>query len=344
MILKVKEVNSTWTDSVYFYDRTITTADELDPLIEPVKNLKTTGSISEKDTVYFHSSSKIPRYKFSDFCDGKDIRRVINIDKATAAVVNLDVIKSAISRSAIGEKNKYYTLPNDFFSTHGIKPKNYGATSIVINPTDILVCTKRGYEGISNNFKNISLPDISIFSSNSYYTTQRYNTVEQNKAWDSINDLNKMIKSNIKIVDDNVLNKQMSIGKLNIDETNFDEICQMLAATDPSAVTTAIELIANSDYVESQFYISLLLNRFATQFNIHATKSVNIRNFIEYFKGIQWSDSRPRFISSLRDHLIKNSAMDEQKDRFIRNELLEFTNLSLKSYGIIVKDIYFKGE
>lgn len=345
MNIKVIELRANYNNFVYARETEVVLASIVDAAIDPIKKIKASDSVSDSDAVFFHSSSKIPRYKFTNFSEGKKLRRVISIDKATAIVINKDIVDSSVSNHAIGYKNSYYILPTGFAEKY---PKiNPNTNKGYYNSKDIdltsypTIIREGDYEKL---MKAHGLPDPSSFQKEVYYDSNFTRTEGYKRFTNGSDDLDKAIKSGIKFVEDSTLNTQMTIGSLTISAENYDEFCRMICSPDRGVVDTAMELIANSDYVASQFYIGLLLNSYQSVFRQYTSKSVNLKNFFEYFSGVKWQNPRHQFLVSLRESLIANKALDDYKESFIRLELLNYANSILNLVDIKVKEVYFKDE
>lgn len=332
------------TGNLSGYVQNTVLAERFDELMKPLKDLdiKTESNrVDEGDSVFFHTTSTIPRYKFSNYTEGKKIKRVIRTEKATCCVINMKALKQDIT-SHIGSRGVFYDLPQDW--ANNITPKNANNyrfnNSLRMNSTS-MICSPRTYQTIE---QACNIPSTSNFTKTEYYTSYSGLGKDLRNIILGLEDLNALIKDNVKFVDDNVLNRQMSEGANIVNEDNYDEFAQMLASTDPSTVQMGLELLANSDYVNSKFYISLLLNRNRSHLDAYTKKGVNLTNFFKYFGDIQWTNTRHMFLSSLRNSLRKSNTLDETKEKFIRSELLQYANDTLSGTGIKTDRIYFMDE
>jgi hypothetical protein len=322
-----------WGNKIEIYQESKVRAEIVDKEMDPIRKMQASDSIKESDAVFFHTTSKIPRYKFSKFCEGTKIRRVLSLDKATVCVLNKDSINLALG--SIGYRHKYYVLGENVLDSTG---------SVTLRSTSAegpIICRTETYKQMLTKWK--TLPDPTTLEVVEYYTN--YNGSDNlTRLGNGFADLQKALDMGIRLVEDNTLNKQMSAGSITIDETNYDEFCQMLASKDKSTVTTAMEIIANSDYTNSEFYIGLLLNRYASVVSPYMTATVNLKNFFNFFKGIAWNGSVHGFLESLRTSLKSKGTLDDYKEKFIRESMTDYVNRTISHAGVKVREIFFKDE
>lgn len=302
---------------------------EAEAIKKGIKNLIADSKVEDDDLVYFHNSSMIPRYKFLNYCADKKARRVINYEKANKIVINKQTLDGQIA-SNFGHIQNYIILPYDYFkSCQGMMapaPVKEGEFYF-IQPTT--------YKELN---KVATLADISSFPKEDLSYSYRRSD-EENKA---LLEITKLLELGIPLVPDAVLNKQMAETGIVINEENYDEINSMLASTDNAVKTTAMELLANSNYEESIFYISLLLNGNISTVNAVGNKGVNIKNFLEYFRDVQWHSNPMNFLTSLREKLFKEKKLDRLKDDYLHKNALDHVNKYIGNKGLVVDSVSFR--
>jgi hypothetical protein len=302
-----------------------------------VEGIKVSESITDSDTVFFHSSSGIPRYKFGKYCEGKKLKRVINIDNATCYVVNMGLLRATVDLSKHCSMDTYYILT-------GAEVKGYMGVKVNPMPKDDDTILVNDYT-YKQMLGKLPVPPISSLNSVRIGLYYGYNSANVTKAIKGAEDLEKIVNRGVKIIDDEFLNREISKGSLVIGDDNYDEFCQMLSSNNKETITLAMELVANADYKQSQFHISLLLNRFHNTINLYIKqKTVNLKNFFEFFKNIYWQSPRQTFLPSLRKALMKEGNLTQEREDTIRKEMLAYANDTIRSCGIKVEAVKFIDE
>lgn len=303
-----------------------------------ISDIKVSGPVKDSDTVFFHSTSMIPRYKFGKFCEGKKMRRVINLDKATVCVLNLQTLKANINLQTKTYKRDVY-----IFKVSDLKQWNGFALQVPAGVTDDddVIIEPNTYILM---VKSLPIPAMNTLSTHTIHCLWGHRNSDVKEIMDGLEDLQKIMQNSIRIIDDKLLNEQMAEGAIVVNAENYDDFKNMLTSKNTSDVRLGLELMANTNYLESQFYISLLLNSHRDIIRAYMSSTVNLKNFFDFFKDIQWDSGRPRFMSSLRKNLVKTNCNDAIKEAVIRKELLYYANEQLKSVDIRVKDVYFADE
>lgn len=304
---------------------------EIDEGRKLIKTLESKETVSENDTVFFHSSSKIPRYKFSNYSSGKNIKRVINPEKASTIVVDL------------GPLNYFYNNARGGRSVQAALLTGEQIKEILPSTDNEVLKNKYGIEistlnAMKRDLKHPILDTLSV-DNYIYFYDKKANTYI-----DQTNELRLCISKGQKLVSDQTLNKQMSEGQLVISPENFDELKLMLTAKDEVVVKTALELMANSDYTNSVFYISLLLNACRhNDLERLLTTSVNLRNFRDYFADVKWNTDVMSYLKGLTNKLNSSEKMTDEYRDYIYKVALDHINDRLISGSCFeVKEIHFK--
>lgn len=335
MVLKGKQLYWQWNNTFYNHYLNDTCFLEAMPFRQLVNEardsivkLDKNNKVEEGDKVYFHGSSTVPRYKFSNYTQDKKISRVIKLEKATKIIVNTDNLLLKI-RSTYSYPTEYVVLPHDFFRNTPVTPP------VTVKEDENFFMRTGVYQTMIGKLKHHPFPSDTNLKKLSLFDA---GTGEAAKAF--IKDLEN-IKVDGRYVDDKVLNEQMGESYAVIDETNYNEYNDMIKAKDQGTVLTGLELISNTNYKDSTFYISLLLNGNAGVINSISSKSVNLKNFLEYFKDVKWSEGVPNFLSSLRKRLKKEGKLDETKDKYIHQNMLAYANECIKHAGVRVSEVEF---
>lgn len=350
MVITAKPINVYWNGTIDNSARDFrqyVKASDFDPLVQKAKSRITElnkGKVEEGDSVFFHSSSTIPRYKFSFYTNGKDIRRVIKSEKASKIVINSEAFLGKL-KSSFSYAHDYFFLPHDFFTRLGVN------CPVTINEGEQFVMDRYAYGQLNNinrpqygkpaPAKTIVFPDPKTLTTIKCYDI----TASSGTSKNALREIEDIINDDKTVyVDDKVLNEQMGEESIVIDENNFKDYDDMLKSTDATIRSTAMELIANSNYQDSIFYISLLLNGNINAVNSVGNKTVNIKNFLDYFRTVKWGENIPSFLKTLRKKLKSEGKLDNIKEEYIHKHMLNYINNVIGHAGVSVTEVHFSDD
>lgn len=303
---------------------------------KPVLEADYTGTVSDDDTVFFHTTSSMPRYKFSNYCEGKKTRRVIHLEKATAVVVNKEKLLAAVKDNIVNRTaTSYLSIPwHTFITFQGVKMPMGN-----LHENDPVYLTIKDYNEIR---KIAPIPDPSAFGTVPLVNCPAYYSASIKDTLKSMAVMKTILDSKVKLIDDDALNKQISKDSIIIDASNYTELDAMLKSTDIGNQRTALEIMANSNYDASIFYISLLLN--GNQHNVGnlIKTSVNLKNFAEFFRNVNWNSNIPNFLTGMRKQLLAKDAMIPEYDEYIQKGYVNYVNNVVSHAHVYVESVKYK--
>jgi hypothetical protein len=213
----------------------------------------------------------IPRAKLKDLALNHGIRIVRDVENANIVItgkatpgkvlvgrwayeVELDIVNRYIDASDIDE---FY--------------KDNFRTSLLSSESTVAYCS---YSTVSD-IREHKLPVLSGSSSHYYYVDDEWKQLIdecQNKVVYDESELLAMINGE---------------DAITITKEVYDQLCEMFKSADQDNHIMAMEIMANSNYVESAVYLLLLLEEFCDQVAISNTKNhINFKSMVSYF-GIQ---------------------------------------------------------
>jgi hypothetical protein len=228
------------------------------------------------DKIYFLPSVHVPRVKFKNVCVEHGIKNVRDINQANVIFGSQKSIHEMTTSAW-----KYKCTTADFITFFNIIKEDMDEHYV-----QKVESAFEFYEGtdvaIDYNLTEWILnyiPDstVSRFSSKMYMVDEKYNEIFNY------------------IIDKVVLDESSVINVLNgedatvIDQVMFDHLSEMFDSSDTDNHVLAMEIMANSKYVESLIYIKLLFYKFASEMsNSHTKNHVNFKSLLAYLN----SDSR----------------------------------------------------
>lgn len=226
---------------------------------------------TQGDTIYLMPGVNIPRSKLKDLALNHGIKIVRDAENANIVItgratpgkvlvgrwayeVELDIVNRYIDASDIDE---FY--------------KDNFRTSLLSSESTVAYCS---YSTVSD-IREHALPVLSGSSSHYYYVDDEWKQLIdecQNKVVYDESELLAMINGE---------------DAITITKEVYDQLCEMFKSADQDNHIMAMEIMANSNYVESAVYLLLLLEEFCDQVAISNTKNhINFKSMVSYF-GIQ---------------------------------------------------------
>ncbi len=226
---------------------------------------------TQGDTIYLMPGVNIPRSKLKDLALNHGIKIVRDAENANIVItgkatpgkvlvgrwayeVKLDVVNQYIDASDVDE---FY--------------KDNLRTALLSSESDEAYCS---YSTVSDIREN-KLPVFSGSSSHYYYVEDE---------WKELID-----ECQSKVVYDETELLAMINGEdaITITKEVYAQLCEMFSSSDQDNHIMAMEIMANSNYVDSAVYLLLLLEEFCDQVAISNTKNhINFKSMVSYF-GIE---------------------------------------------------------
>lgn len=267
------------------------------------------------DKIYFLPSVNVPRVKFKNVCVEYGIKNVRDINQANI------IFGSQKSLHEMTLSTWKYRCPTaDFLTLFNIIKEDMDQYYI-----EKVESAFEFYEGdtiaIEYNLmewivEHVPGSIVSRFSSKLYMVDEKYNELFNYVLTKEVLDESSVI---------NVLNGEDATV---IDEVMFDHLSEMFDSSDTDNHVLAMEIMANSKYVESLIYIKLLFYKFHSEMsNSHTKNHVNFKSLLAYL------DPNSRYFDTDIDNIVK-CLID--KDQFTPDKLdilLKYTSGDIQNRG-----------
>ena len=267
------------------------------------------------DKIYFLPSVNVPRVKFKNVCVEYGIKNVRDINQAN---VIFGSQKSLHEMTASFWKYKCPTA--DFMTLFNIIKEDMDEYYV-----EKVESAFEFYEGdtiaIEYNLmewivEHVPESIVSRFSCKMYTVQEKYSELFNYVLTKEVLDESSVI---------NVLNGEDATV---IDEVMFDHLSEMFDSSDTDNHVLAMEILANSKYVESLIYIKLLFYKFhSAMSNSHTKNHVNFKSLLAYL------DPNTRYFDTDIDNIVK-CLID--KDQFTPDKLdilLKYTSGDIQNRG-----------
>lgn len=227
------------------------------------------------DKLYFLPGVNVPRIKLKDLALQHGIRTIRNIDEAT------HVFAARNTKDKITSTNWYYSMDTADFIT-------------LINDPDISMDERyrenirqalEFYEETRVLFDYSTSVDIR-HSDNT--ALQKYETkINSSSYYNTIGE--EYSELSTKLIDSTVYDEMAILKHINgddatiIDEAMYEQIHQMFESNDKDNHILAMEIMANSNYVDSLLYLEMLFKEHSYSIsNSHTKNHVNFKSLIGY--------------------------------------------------------------
>ena len=232
-------------------------------------------SPTKGDKLYFLPGVSVPRIKLKDLSLQYGIKTVRDIDQAT------HVFASKNTKDKITTGNWYYSMPTSnlqqiYDNSANVMDSYYRENirqALEFYTEDIVLMNHSSASEIRNSqidaVRNISNP---LRSSNIFHCVDSDYT-----------DLFPKITT-LEIFNESKLLKYINGEDATvIDEVMFTQICDMFKSSDQDNHIIAMEIMANSNYIESLLYIEMLFEKYAGQMsNCHTKNHVNFKSLVSF--------------------------------------------------------------
>ena len=274
---------------------------------------------SKGDRLYFLPGVNIPRVKLKDLSLQHGIKTTRNIDDATHVfagrnskdkmvsgswkyTIRTDSLRAILADSTLVMDDYYKENLNQAleFYTEDIVLIEYSYANMLKNAS---------FSCVQNNINGISR------SSNMYYTVDE----DYKELFPDIMSLD--------VYDEGMLLKHINgDGAAIIDETMFLQISDMFKSSDADNHIIAMEIMANSNYMESLLYIEMLFENYANRMhNCHTKNHVNFKSLLSFL------GKSNNYMNTDVDNVIKSLITKEVLD-------IEKVNIIMKYYGQRIAD------
>lgn len=249
------------------------------PLYNNILNTNNIDYIPAKgDKLYFLPGVNIPRIKLKDLSLAHGIKTVRDIDEAT------HVFGGNSTLNKIVDTKWYYSIATQAFKDMLVDIENSNLMdgyyiqnlkdALEFYTEDVLIANY----SIKSIIRNISVTSVMKYTSNHFGNSELFYVI-----CDEYKDLFPTI-SNIDIISESNLLKYINGADATvIDEIMFKQLYDMFESSDTDNHIIAMEIMANSDYIDSLIYIEMLFEEFSSKMSDCRTKShVNFKSLISF--------------------------------------------------------------
>lgn len=230
----------------------------------------------ENSKIHFLANCSVPRNKIKEFAENNKIKVVRDYTKADYLVFSNNTIAKACSYGW------FHKIETPIFISNLIELRNKGEINHeqydkIIKTIDEAeykekVLIQWGFRRMLYEHEKITNPNVP------YSNSSRFNYVDDIKICDIINNL----ETNNFIHQDYILQKLNSANV--IDEEAYKSIRSLLNSTDESNHCIAMEIMANSDYNRSAYFLLRLFDDYSKNFYFSKFKNhVNFKALTTYF-------------------------------------------------------------
>ena len=283
--------------------------------------------ITDKDRVYFTKTSTIPRYKIKEYLDVNKINlnKTNRIAYGDTHVIGFNAMKDILFSNKKIYYSSKYKIPIEALLKFDLDQdvKEF----IKLYPTVEYALLQEPY-----HYSSLTHPfDLSQFESYEYSLIGPSHG--DSKVIDNIELFNYYVNiglDNIKLVFDETLLEACNKGTI-IDKDVYENIKAMLNSNDRSNHELAIEIISNSDYIESKFYILFLLCSYWKYPLAGVTKTTNFISCLKYFE--KYKVFYQHGWQKLTSELYTKECKTEKEHEIVKQFILEKINAGLTYKG-----------
>lgn len=290
------------------------------PIAAQERNDETEFSISDNeynpsngDKLYFAPGATVPRVKLKDLSLQYKIKTVRDIEDATHVFVNKNTF------SKITSPHWYYKLPTENFkdilaSCENIMDDYYKenlreALEFYIEP--YIICDYSSANMLRNS-------DIDSIKDSIEFESMRYSKpfIVVDAGYDDL--FSKLIS--IEVYDESQILKHINGEEsTTIDETIYKQLSDMFDSSDRDNHILAMEIMANSNYMQSLLYIEILFEEWShVMADCHTKNHVNFKSLLSFLgKNKNYMNTT---IDDIVQSLINKNVIDIEKIKILMNK------------------------
>ena len=307
------------------------------PALSPI----TDYTIGQNEKLYFMPGTNVPRVKLKDIFAQTKSKTTRDISEATKIIVGN---KTA---DAISDTIWYYEIETEAFKkvidyAYGdgkLETRHYDDIMELLNvyTEEILLCDYRfaRYVKLHTPFKEIA-QEGKISSGSEYYTeikdnyTETYENVLQSKS--------------VFCCEQTLISLVNGDDSTTIDPAMYESLNEMFQSRDTDNVVVAMEIMANSNYQESLYYLCLLFEEHHGKISDQRSRNhVNFKSLCNYM-----GFSSPSYCSMSKDDIVNLLMKKEVFNSTMALDLLKKYSNEVKRYGesecFIINKITLKAE
>jgi hypothetical protein len=278
---------------------------------------KTPYTPTKGDKIFFLPNVSVPRVKFKNVCIEHDVKNVRDFTQATVFFGSKKSLNEMTNTSW-----RYKCPTNEFLAFFElVKPKmdEYDIEKVETALefyTEDLIAVDYNLRDMINSEDSIIKDEDSGWSENLMIIKEEYQ------------ELFKFLQGKTILDESSVINVLNGEDAAEIDKVMFEHLSEMFESSDTDNHVLAMEIMANSKYVESLIYLELLFYKYANViYNTHSKNHVNFKSLISYLNKDKsyLNTSIDDIVGSLRD---KDQLTPDKLDI-----LLSYTSKDIQQQG-----------
>lgn len=263
---------------------------------------KTPYTPTKGDKIFFLPNVNVPRVKFKNVCVEHNVKNVRDFTQATVFFGSKKSLNEMTSVHWLYKCSTKYFV--EFFEL--VKDK-MDAYDVEKTETALEYYTEE-FVALDNNLMNMISEEDSIITDNDFGYSQNLMTVKE-----EYQELYNHIKDKVILDEASVINVLNGEDATEIDEAMYKHLSEMLESSDTDNHVLAMEIMANSKYVESLIYLELLFYKYSYNISMSKTKThVNFKSLISYL------DKQPNSLDTDIDDIAKSLI---SKDQFTEDKI-----------------------
>jgi hypothetical protein len=297
-----------------------------------IKTLTTSGNtLAANDAVFFSPWSEVPRYKFNEYAkQNPGLSRVISVAKATAVVIEPERIVQSIAPYPYA--HKYYKIPKTAlqYSMNLVPGRKYDSLPEFLYVTDSHV-----------NYVAALIPVSQVMTDTITLYRYRGNSgVDQYE--DRIDTINEITAGNKKLLSDTAILEEINQGTV-IDDEMYEQLSNMLKASDRETFLLALDVLANSDYKKSELKVLTLLNKYRARIGSDSSITrVNFKSFLNFFSKYGWNQGDITFAQSIVENTKPDAPDCKERLDFVKKRVLDYIRELFDKTSFDVTEVVIK--
>jgi hypothetical protein len=224
------------------------------------------------DKIYFLPNVNVPRVKFKNVCVEHNVKNVRDFFQATV------FFGSKKSLNEMTDTHWLYKCPTKYFVEFFELVKSRMDEYDVEKTETALEYYTEEFVALDSNLIQIINEEESIITDDDFGYSENLMTVKE-----EYQDLYNHLKGKVILDESCVINVLNGEDATEIDESMYNHLCEMFDSSDTDNHVLAMEIMANSKYVESLVYLELLFYKYYSAISDRHTKNhVNFKSLVSY--------------------------------------------------------------
>lgn len=266
---------------------------------------ESTANFVPGDKIYFLPGVNIPRVKLKDIVLDYNIKVVRDINQATK------VFTGSNTYNKISDRNWYYTFDIKLLDKFLKVLKDADLLDGYIEEKVNLMLLNSDYTKVITDYNTrriLDNKDLNLYATTSNanlalefkdnYSSYYGNTIDPDYA----ETIDYLTSQNIKLYDEkSLLDIINGDDALIINEDTYEKLSNMFKSSDDDNHTVAMEIMSNSNYKESLFFIELLFYNFS-----HKMKDNKAKNHVNFKSLITYLNKDLRYLHTSVDDILQS--------------------------------------